>query len=106
MTTVSRGVCTRPTCCAGLTGCGASGISVGLCPTEVTPMAHRVAGRLPSALLRRPVRVLRPQDAAEVYAYPRPEFARLARAGVLHRLASGYYAVVPEDQIDRAWLPE
>ncbi|MFL6142848.1 MAG: type IV toxin-antitoxin system AbiEi family antitoxin [Labedaea sp.] len=69
-------------------------------------MGHRVAGRLPPALLRRPMRVLRPQDAAEVYAHPRPEFARLARAGVLHRLAHGYYAVVPEDQIDRAWIPE
>ena len=69
-------------------------------------MAHRVAGRLPPALWRRPLRVLRPQDAAEVYAHPRPEFARLAGAGVLHRLASGYYAVVPEDQIDRAWIPE
>jgi hypothetical protein len=69
-------------------------------------MARRVAGRLPSALLRRPLRVLRPQDAADVYAHPRPEFARLERAGVLHRLANGYYAVVPEDQIDRPWLPE
>jgi AbiEi antitoxin C-terminal domain len=68
-------------------------------------MAH-VAGRLPAALLRRPLRVLRPKDAAEVYAHPRPEFARLARAGVLHRLANGYYAVVPDDQIDRAWIPE
>ena len=69
-------------------------------------MPRRVAGRLPSALLRRPLRVLRPQDAAEVYAHPRPEFARLARLGVLHRLAAGYYAMVPDDQIDRPWTPE
>jgi hypothetical protein len=69
-------------------------------------MARRVAGRLPSALLRRPLRVLRPQDAAAFYAHPRPEFARLARLGVLHRLATGYYAVVPDDQIDRPWIPE
>jgi hypothetical protein len=61
---------------------------------------------LPSALLRRPLRVLRPQDAAAFYAHPRPEFARLARLGVLHRLATGYYAVVPDDQIDRPWIPE
>lgn len=52
------------------------------------------------------MRVLRPQDAAEVYAHPRPEFARLAGAGALHRLSNGYYAVVPEDQIDRPWMPE
>jgi hypothetical protein len=25
---------------------------------------------------------------------------------VLHRLASGYYAVVPDDQVDRDWIPE
>jgi predicted transcriptional regulator of viral defense system len=66
----------------------------------------RVASRLPPALLHRPLRVLRPKDAAGVYRHPRPEFARLARSGVLHRLADGYYAVVPEDQIGRSWLPE
>jgi predicted transcriptional regulator of viral defense system len=69
-------------------------------------MPSRYGGRLPSVLLRRPFRVLRPQDAADVYAHPRPEFARLSDTGVLHRLANGYYAVVPDDQIDLAWLPE
>lgn len=43
---------------------------------------------------------------ASVYAHPRPEFARLARAGALHRLATGYYAVVPDDQLGGGWLPE
>lgn len=52
------------------------------------------------------MRVLRPRDAAATYAHARPEFARLTRAGALHRLAAGYYAVVPDDQLDRAWLPE
>jgi hypothetical protein len=52
------------------------------------------------------VRVLRPQDASEIYAQPRSEFARLVRTGVLHRLATGYYAHVPDDRIDRPWLPE
>jgi predicted transcriptional regulator of viral defense system len=41
-----------------------------------------------------------------VYAHPRPEFARLTRTGALHRLATGYYAVVPDDQIERSWLPD
>jgi hypothetical protein len=63
-----------------------------------------MATKLPPALVRR--RVLRPQDAAEVYAHPRPEFARLQKTGVLHRLANGYYAVVPDDQDGREWLPE
>ena len=69
-------------------------------------MAPKVSGRVPPQLLRRPLRVLRPQDAEGVYAHPRPEFVRLARGGALHRLATGYYAVVPDDQVDRAWLPE
>ena len=69
-------------------------------------MAARQAGRLPASLLRRSLRVLRPQDAAGVYAHPRPEFARLARSGVLHRLATGYYAVVPDGRIGLPWLPD
>jgi predicted transcriptional regulator of viral defense system len=69
-------------------------------------VASRNTGRLPPALLHRPVRVLRPQDAAGVYAHPRPEFARLVEAGVLHRLATGYYAVVPDDRIGLPWLPD
>lgn len=66
----------------------------------------RTAGRVPSVLLRRPLRVLRPRDAKGTYAHPRPEFARLARSGALHRLATGYYAVVPDDQLGQDWLPE
>jgi predicted transcriptional regulator of viral defense system len=50
--------------------------------------------------------VLRPQDAADVYAHPRPEFARLTKSGVLHRLATGYYAVVPDDRVGLTWLPD
>jgi hypothetical protein len=69
-------------------------------------MSSRVAGRLPPVLLQRSLRLLRPQDAANVYAHPRPEFARLTKAGVLRKLASGYYAVVPDDQIGRTWRPE
>lgn len=67
-------------------------------------MPSRVPGRLPSSLLRRS-RVVRPVDAAEVYVNPRAEFARLERSGVLHRLAPGLYAAVPDDAIGRAWLP-
>jgi predicted transcriptional regulator of viral defense system len=52
------------------------------------------------------MRVVRPKDAAELYSFPRPEFARLWHLGLLHRLASGYYAIVPADQTDREWLPE
>jgi len=69
-------------------------------------MTSRATGKLPAVLLRRPMRVVGPQDATDLYSFPRPEFARLAKTGTLHRLAPGYYAVVPDDQTDRDWRPE
>jgi predicted transcriptional regulator of viral defense system len=67
--------------------------------------AVRRARGLPAALARVSFGVLRPLDAAAVYAHPRPEFRRLADGGVLHRLATGYYAVVPSAAHDRPWMP-
>ena len=61
---------------------------------------------LPTSFARAPLATLRPRDAANTYAAPRAEFARLADAGVLHRLARGYFVVVPRSQIGRVWLPE
>jgi predicted transcriptional regulator of viral defense system len=49
--------------------------------------------------------VLRPVEAEGIYSNPRAEFARLERAGALHRLAPGLYAAVPDDRIGRAWQP-
>lgn len=63
------------------------------------------ASGLPPELARRPFAVLRPLDAKAVYARPRQEFARLTHRGLLHRLATGYYAIVPAAAIDRAWRP-
>jgi len=68
-------------------------------------MPARVVARVPPTLIRRG-RVLRPADAHGVYAHPRPEFQRLERAGALHRLADGHYAVVPDDRVGQAWLPD
>jgi hypothetical protein len=64
----------------------------------------RAPARVPPKVLRRG-RVLRPADAADVYANPRAEFARLERSGALHRLAPGLFAAVPDDAIGRTWLP-
>jgi hypothetical protein len=51
--------------------------------------------------------VLRPRDADEVYAHPRAELARLAQAGAVKRLATGYYALVPQDRLgDHRWTPD
>ena len=65
---------------------------------------QRAAG-LPATLAQSPFGVLRPRDGHDVYVEPRPEFVRLASRGVLHRLATGYYALVPPSAHDRAWLP-
>ncbi|MBA2470740.1 MAG: hypothetical protein H0V41_00300 [Pseudonocardiales bacterium] len=81
-------------------------IDVGLYPTLVTVEQGRVAARVPPQLLSGRTRVLRPVDAVGVYAHPRPEFARLERSGALRRVAPGYYAVVPDDRVGLAWLPE
>ena len=63
------------------------------------------ASGLPAALARTSYGVLRPQDAAAVYAQPRPEFRRLVARGALHALATGYFAVVPPSDRDRRWQP-
>lgn len=67
-------------------------------------MARHVAPRVPPEQLRRG-RVLRPVDAEDIYSNPRAEFARLERAGALHRLAPGLFAAVPDDRVGRDWLP-
>lgn len=65
---------------------------------------RRASGLVP-VLARRPFGVVRPIDAAAVYAQPPQEFARLAARGLLHKVATGYYAVVPPHATDRRWLP-
>lgn len=73
--------------------------------TEGVKMEQTRGTPLPAELARTALRTIRPQDATEVYAHPRPELARLADRGVLHRVAHGYYVVVPQEHVGRAWLP-
>ena len=41
-----------------------------------------------------------------MYRHPEVEFARLERAGLLRRVARGYYAIPPDGApVDAAWLP-
>lgn len=68
-------------------------------------MADSTTTAVPRELAALPLRTLRPQDAACVYAQPRGEMRRLERRGALHRLAHGYYVVVPQDQTGVGWLP-
>jgi hypothetical protein len=66
----------------------------------------RTAVSVPPELARRRTRVLRPKDAAGVYAHPRAELARLARNHAAMALATGYYALVPMHRLgDPAWRP-
>jgi predicted transcriptional regulator of viral defense system len=69
--------------------------------------ANRVAraSGLPVRLARRPFGVLRPADAVEVYRNPAKDLARLVDRGLLHKVATGYYAVVPPHSTDRTWVP-
>jgi len=60
---------------------------------------------IPAALAQAPLKTIRPRDAAAVYAHPRPQLVRLAEQGLLHRLADGYYAVVPQEMVGRRWIP-
>lgn len=68
-------------------------------------MADVTTTAVPRELAAFPLRTLRPQDAEDVYAQPRGEMRRLERRGVLHRLAHGYYVVVPQDQTGTGWMP-
>jgi predicted transcriptional regulator of viral defense system len=49
--------------------------------------------------------VVRPVDAAAVYAHPRAQIARLVDRGVLHALAPGHYAVVPPPLVGTEFRP-
>ncbi len=51
---------------------------------------------LPTSLAQVPMKTIRPSDAARHYAHPRTQLARLTEHGLLHRLADGYYVVVPQ----------
>ncbi|MFG2646308.1 type IV toxin-antitoxin system AbiEi family antitoxin [Streptomyces sp. NPDC048436] len=67
----------------------------------------RTAIGLPPELARRENLVLRPKDAADVYAHPRPELARLVKNGAARRLAAGYYLLVPGRHLgDDTWRPD
>ncbi|MCV7206980.1 hypothetical protein B7435_33170 [Mycolicibacterium peregrinum] len=68
-------------------------------------MAQDHSTPLPPALARIPLRTIRPRDATAVYPHPRAQLARLAERGLLHRLADGYYAVVPQDMVGHKWMP-
>lgn len=60
---------------------------------------------LPIEIAAADPRVVRPVDLRHRYAHPAKEASRLVEAGVLLRLAHGYYAVVPEHYRGTRWRP-
>ena len=61
---------------------------------------------VPGVLAGGASRVIRPRDAAEIYARPRQEFRRLADRGLLWPAAHGYYVIVPPHAAgDHRWRP-
>lgn len=66
-------------------------------------MAVRSTG-LPVELAQAPLRTVRARDVT-VYTHARPQLARLTQAGLLHRLADGYFTVVPQDRVGTTWMP-
>ncbi|MDJ0392389.1 hypothetical protein QMK17_03445 [Rhodococcus sp. G-MC3] len=60
---------------------------------------------LPPEFARLPMRMVRAATAADVYAHPRAELSRLTDLGLLHRVATGFYVAVPDDQVGTKWIP-
>jgi len=60
---------------------------------------------VPASLAAHPLGTFRPTQAKQTYAHPAAEVARLHERGLLHRLADGYYVVVPPAMVGRSWMP-
>ena len=69
-------------------------------------MARKHSTAVPASLAGYPLGTFRPAQAKHTYAHPAAEVARLHEHGLLHRLADGYYVVVPQDMVGRSWMPE
>lgn len=54
---------------------------------------------------RAPLRTIRTNDLAEVYANPRQAARALERRGLLHHLAHGFYCAVPPEHNSAQWRP-
>lgn len=68
-------------------------------------MAQKHSTAVPASLATHPLGTFRPAQAKSIYAHPAAEVARLHERGLLHRLADGYYVVVPQDQTGGTWKP-
>lgn len=72
--------------------------------TTAEPAVVRPSG-VPQKLAAFPLRTFRAVDASVAYAHPYPQLRRLHKRGSLHRVAHGYYIVVPQERVGTGWLP-
>jgi hypothetical protein len=68
-------------------------------------LATRRTG-VPPEFARAPLRVVTARHAATIYPHPNQQLARMAERGLLHRVADGFYVVVPLEHVGEIWLPE
>ena len=62
--------------------------------------------QIPSVLVSRSVRVVRPRDLRGLYVNPSSELQRLEYQGAVQRFARGYYALVPAESVGGSgWRP-
>jgi len=59
---------------------------------------------VPPEIARAPLRTVRARDVT-TYTQPHKDLGRLVARGLLHRLADGFYTVVPQDRVGGDWLP-
>ena len=52
-----------------------------------------------------PMRTVRTADGSRVYTHPGTQMVRLQRLGLLHKVAVGYYVVVPQEHVGTDWRP-
>ena len=60
---------------------------------------------IPSGIFLDPTLMATGLSAAKVYSQPAAELARLTKAGVLFKVARGYYAAVPINKRNTNWRP-
>lgn len=73
--------------------------------TPTQPTAVRRRSGVPQKLAAFPMRTFRAADAAVAYAHPDQQLRRLEKLGSLHRIAHGYYTVVPQEHLGTGWMP-
>lgn len=54
---------------------------------------------------RAPLKTVRAQDLAGAYAYPQKSLLDLKRRGIVHKIAHGYYCLVPPGEDPVTWMP-